>query len=189
MQYKLILGYWIRAVKPYFFVDMWIVWEFLLFRYLQILKCNPHLVHKLQWASIHVSESVGFSFLTSICQNMTRSPLNVFKGKGCNRNSNKDFGKICFVLAWWYGTWALIGPVCTVYNRCSRTESPPDQIVPLQVNCHKDHYNAIQVYSVITHVIALEAGQSSQGTFEPITPAYRLCPLFNAITWVITVTE
>ena len=30
----------------------------------------------------------------------------------------------------------------------------------------------IQVYSVnvMTHVIALEAGQSSQGTFEPITP-------------------
>ena len=36
----------------------------------------------------------------------------------------------------------------------------------------EDHNNTIQVYSVtvMTHVIALEAGQSSLGTFEPITP-------------------
>ena len=43
---------------------------------------------------------------------------------------------------------------------------------------HKDHNNTIiQVYSVtvMTHVKALEAGQSSQGTSEPITPA--LLPL------------
>ena len=38
---------------------------------------------------------------------------------------------------------------------------------------HKDHNNTIQVYSVtvMTHVKALQAGQSSQGTSEPITPA------------------
>ena len=39
---------------------------------------------------------------------------------------------------------------------------------------HKGHNNnTIQVYSmnVMTHVIALEAGQSNQGTSEPITPA------------------
>ena len=38
---------------------------------------------------------------------------------------------------------------------------------------HKGHNNNIQVYSVtvMTHVKALQAGQSSQGTFEPITPA------------------
>ena len=37
---------------------------------------------------------------------------------------------------------------------------------------HKDHTNTIQVYSVtvMTHVKALEAGQFSQGTSEPITP-------------------
>ena len=41
---------------------------------------------------------------------------------------------------------------------------------------NKGHNNTIQVYSAnaMTHVIALEAGQSSQGTFEPITPASRL---------------
>ena len=38
---------------------------------------------------------------------------------------------------------------------------------------HKDHSDTIQVYSVtvMTHVKALQAGQSSQGTAEPITPA------------------
>ena len=37
---------------------------------------------------------------------------------------------------------------------------------------HKGHNNTIQVYSVtvMTHVIALEDGQSSQVTSEPITP-------------------
>ena len=39
---------------------------------------------------------------------------------------------------------------------------------------HKGHNNTIQVYSVtvMTHVKALQAGQSSQGTTEPISPAY-----------------
>ena len=38
---------------------------------------------------------------------------------------------------------------------------------------HKGHTDTIQVYSVtvMTHVKALQAGHSSQGTFEPITPA------------------
>ena len=38
---------------------------------------------------------------------------------------------------------------------------------------HKGHTDTIQVYSVtvMTHVKALEAGHSSQGTSEPITPA------------------
>ena len=38
---------------------------------------------------------------------------------------------------------------------------------------HKDHNNTIQVYSVtvMTHVKALEAGQSSQGISEPFSPA------------------
>ena len=37
---------------------------------------------------------------------------------------------------------------------------------------HKGHTDTIQVYSVtvITHVKALQAGHSSQGTSEPITP-------------------
>ena len=37
---------------------------------------------------------------------------------------------------------------------------------------HKGHTDTIQVYSVtaMTHVKALEAGQTSQGTPEPITP-------------------
>ena len=39
--------------------------------------------------------------------------------------------------------------------------------------CHKGHTDTIQVYSVtvMTHVKALQAGHSSQGTSEPITPA------------------
>ena len=37
---------------------------------------------------------------------------------------------------------------------------------------HRAHNNTIHVYSVtvMTHVIALEDGQSSQGISEPITP-------------------
>ena len=37
---------------------------------------------------------------------------------------------------------------------------------------HKGHNNTIQVYSVtvMTHIKALQAGQSSQGTSEPSTP-------------------
>ena len=39
---------------------------------------------------------------------------------------------------------------------------------------HKGHTDTIQVYSVtvMTHVKALQAGHSSQGTSEPITPAH-----------------
>ena len=38
---------------------------------------------------------------------------------------------------------------------------------------HKGHTDTIQVYSVtvMTHVKALQAGHSIQGTSEPITPA------------------
>ena len=40
---------------------------------------------------------------------------------------------------------------------------------------HKGHTDTIQVYSVtvMTHVKALQAGHSSQGTSEPITPALQ----------------
>ena len=39
---------------------------------------------------------------------------------------------------------------------------------------HKGHTDTIQVYSVtvMTHVKALQAGHSSQGTSEPITPDF-----------------
>ena len=39
-------------------------------------------------------------------------------------------------------------------------------------SAHKDNRNTIQVYLVtaMTHVIALEAGQTSQGALKPITP-------------------
>ena len=38
--------------------------------------------------------------------------------------------------------------------------------------CHKGHTDTIQVYSVtvMAHVKALQAGHSSRGTSEPITP-------------------
>ena len=40
---------------------------------------------------------------------------------------------------------------------------------------HRGHTDTIQVYSVtvMTHVKALQAGHSSQGTPEPITPALK----------------
>ena len=43
---------------------------------------------------------------------------------------------------------------------------------------HKGHTDTTQVYSVtvMTHVKALQAGHSSQGTSEPITPAPALKP-------------
>ena len=43
---------------------------------------------------------------------------------------------------------------------------------------HKGHTDTIQVYSVtvMTHVKALQAGHSSQGTSEPITPALVFRP-------------
>ena len=42
---------------------------------------------------------------------------------------------------------------------------------------HKGHTDTIQVYSVtvMTHAKALQAGHSSQGTSEPITPVCMLC--------------
>ena len=51
---------------------------------------------------------------------------------------------------------------------------------------HKGHTDTIQVYSVtvMIHVKALQAGHSSQGTSEPITPA-----LFRAITVSMTKNE
>ena len=44
---------------------------------------------------------------------------------------------------------------------------------------HEGHNNTIQVYSVtvMTHVIGFQAGQSSQGTFEPVTPVIFERPL------------
>ena len=41
---------------------------------------------------------------------------------------------------------------------------------------HKGHTDTIQVYSVtvMTHVKALQAGHSSQGTSEPITPVLNI---------------
>ena len=41
---------------------------------------------------------------------------------------------------------------------------------------HKGHTDTIQVYSVtvMTHAKALQAGHSSQGTSEPITPVIKL---------------
>ena len=51
---------------------------------------------------------------------------------------------------------------------------------------HKDHTDTIQVYSVtvMTHVKALQAGHSSQGTSEPITPALQQIPGLGGDTYV-----
>ena len=60
------------------------------------------------------------------------------------------------------------------YVRYSRTEYR-SQNTPCMFSAHKDNShnrNTIQVYLVtaMTHVISLEAGQSSQGALKPITP-------------------
>ena len=49
-----------------------------------------------------------------------------------------------------------------------------------------DHNNIIQVYSVnaMTRVVALEVGQSSQGTFEHISPD---CPSMVIINFVLVI--
>ena len=49
--------------------------------------------------------------------------------------------------------------------RCTRTESPPVRMSLCMLISHKDNNNTMHAYSmtVVTHVIALEAGQSSQG--------------------------
>ena len=52
---------------------------------------------------------------------------------------------------------------------------------------HKGHTDTIQVYSVavMTHVKALQAGHSSQGTSEPITPVLKYFVLYSAGTKII----
>ena len=57
-------------------------------------------------------------------------------------------------------------------DRCTRLKCPRLDCPPACKITHKDHNNTIQIYSVtvMTHVKALETGQSSQGTFEPIKP-------------------
>ena len=62
---------------------------------------------------------------------------------------------------------------------------------------HQDHKNPMHVYSVIviTHVIALEEGQSGQWTLNLFTGVvgsdvpWLDYPASNAIIWVMTVTE
>ena len=69
-----------------------------------------------------------------------------------------------------------------VYNAYTRCKKIIKSVTPVRVpwSCmliaHNDHNNTIQVYSrtVMTHVIALEAGQSSHGTFKPITPVLKM---------------
>ena len=42
------------------------------------------------------------------------------------------------------------------------------------------HYNTIHYSATaITHIMAFEAGQSSQGTFEPITPVSKIYVLYR----------
>ena len=63
---------------------------------------------------------------------------------------------------------------------CTRNESHPVRMFPCMLIV--DHTSTIHVYIVIimTHVIALEAWQSSQGSFEHITP-----PQVDAGPWLI----
>ena len=66
--------------------------------------------------------------------------------------------------------------------RCTRTENPPAYIGRLSaclLIANTDYNNTMHVYSVtvMTHVIALEAGQSSKGVlelFKPVTSALGL---------------
>ena len=51
---------------------------------------------------------------------------------------------------------------------------------------HKGHTDTIQVYSVtvMTHVKALQAGHSSQGTSEPITPVTISLTCRHMLTYI-----
>ena len=62
--------------------------------------------------------------------------------------------------------------VCEGVTGVLGLKSPLVRMSPCMLFGHNGHNNTIQVYSVtvMTHVIALDAGQSIQGTFEPITP-------------------
>ena len=56
---------------------------------------------------------------------------------------------------------------------------------------HKGHTDTIQVYSVtvMTHVKALEAGHSSQGTSEPITPVTTKLAILDSVVFYISSTS
>ena len=58
--------------------------------------------------------------------------------------------------------------------RCPRLDCPSSMLIP-----HKGHTDTIQIYSVtvMTHVKALQAGHSSHGTSEPITPVVVIKPI------------
>ena len=62
----------------------------------------------------------------------------------------------------------------SLLHRCTRTDIPPVRMSPYMLIAHKELKNTIQVYfmTVMNHFITLEARQSNQGTFEPITPEY-----------------
>ena len=63
-------------------------------------------------------------------------------------------------------------------SMCTRTESPPVRMSPGMLIAREEHKNTMLVYvvTVMTEVIALDARQSSQGTYELITPVlYTLC--------------
>ena len=75
-----------------------------------------------------------------------------------------------WLLSWWTKLCHKTYILCT----CTRTEIHPVRMFPCMLIVHRDRTNTIHVYIVIvmTHVITLEAWQSSQGSFEPITPPH-----------------
>ena len=66
---------------------------------------------------------------------------------------------------------------CACVRACVRVCVRVCEVICRYAPCNKDsrdHMNTIQIYSmaVMTHLIALNGGQSSQGTLESLTPAY-----------------
>ena len=77
----------------------------------------------------------------------------------------------------WMPDWVvafLVPKLCHktyIMCTCTRTESNPVRMFPCMLIAHKDHTSTIlYIVIVMTHVIALEAWQSSQGSLEHIAP-------------------
>ena len=93
----------------------------------------------------------------------------VSRDLGYSRRIARYPGYPGWLLYWWTKLCHRAYILCT----CTMTASHP---VRMFLYCmtivHKDHTNTTNIYSVIvmTHIIALDSWQSSQGQFEPITP-------------------
>ena len=130
---------------------VWMTWDFAM---------QPSL---LSSQTLHFWETSGW---TTYPESKTkRIPCCHSSGQSCPGESG-PIPRRAFRRAW---EWDLT-------SRCTRLRFPRLRLSACMLISHKGHTDTIQVYSVtvMTHVKALQAGHSSQGTSEPITPG-QLC--------------